>query len=175
MSWDELGRGVFEALTEGSFDLQEVKKCSSAPLTTSLFLLSGDIRLASLEKSLISEIDAYTRLKELLENERFGQFEFILIDTPPSLGVLSVNALTAAGHLIVPMNPSVFSMQGTNDLMETVSKVRKSLNPELNLLGVIINAFDSIPVITRQIRKEIEEAFGDKVFPQALSRSIYLR
>jgi chromosome partitioning protein len=161
---DDPDNKVYEALTEGFYVSDEVKE--------NLFLIGGDIRLASLEKSLISEIDAYTKLKDLFMTGNFGRYEFILIDTPPSLGVLSINALTAAQHLIIPMSAAFYSMQGTNDLMETVAKVRKNLNPNLNLLGVIINAFDSVPVITRQIRAEIEESFGDKVFPQALSRSI---
>jgi chromosome partitioning protein len=86
--------------------------------------------------------------------------------------VLTVNALTAAQHLVIPMNPSLYSMQGTNDLLRTVSKVRANLNPALSLLGVIINAYDSVPVITRQIREEIEHSFGEKVFATVLSKSI---
>src|SRR4030042_278820 len=70
------------------------------------------------------------------------------------------------------MHPSLYSMQGTNDLLRTVSKVRANLNPSLSLLGVIINAFDCVPVITRQIRSEIEASFGDKVFSTVLSKSI---
>jgi chromosome partitioning protein len=95
-----------------------------------------------------------------------------LIDSPPSLGVLTGNALTASNWLIIPMNPSLYSMQGTNDLMATVSKVRKNFNPGLQLLGVIINAFDSVPSITKQIHGEIREAFGEKVFNTSISRSI---
>jgi chromosome partitioning protein len=91
--------------------------------------------MAILEKSLIAEIDAYTRMKELLEHESFSPFEYILIDSPPSLGVLTVNALTAAEYVIIPMNPSLYSMQGTNDLIATIQKVKKSLNSELKLLA----------------------------------------
>jgi chromosome partitioning protein len=139
-----------------------------------LSLLAGDFRLALLEKSLIGEIDAYTRLKALLGDPRIGTYDLILLDTPPSLGVLTVNALAAATDLVVPMNPSLYSMQGTNDLLRTVSKVRSSLNPSLNLLGVIVNAYDSVPVITRQIRAEIEGSFGEKVFATVLCKSIRL-
>jgi chromosome partitioning protein len=70
------------------------------------------------------------------------------------------------------MNPSLYSMQGTNDLMATFSKVRKNFNPDLQLLGVIVNAFDSVPSITKQIHAEIREAFGKKVFTSVLSKSI---
>ena len=130
------------------------------------------MKLASLEKSLIGEIDAFTRLKVLLEGELFQTYDFILIDSPPSLGVLTGNALTASSFVIIPMNPSLYSMQGTNDLMATVAKVRKNFNPSLSLLGVIINAYESNPVITRQIHGEIREAFGEKVFNTSISRSI---
>lgn len=156
--------GCYEALSEICFDIIEVQ--------SNISLLPGDIKMAMLEKSLIAEIDAYSRTKELLEHKSFRQYEYILIDSPPSLGVLTVNALTAAEYLIIPMNPSLYSMQGTNDLMNTVKKVKKSLNPDLKLTGVIINAFDSIPVITRQIKEEIEASFKDRVFSTVLSKSI---
>ena len=78
--------------------------------------------------------------------------------------MLTVNALAAARHLVIPMSPSLYSMQGTNDLLATVSKVSEP-EPALWLLGVIINAYDSVPVITRQIRSEIESSFGEQGVP----------
>jgi len=160
------GFGLYEALTGIEYEPEEVKP--------NLWLLSGNVKLASLEKQLISELDAYTRMRDLLLEEKFYEYDFILIDSPPSLGVLTVNALTASDFLIIPMNPSLYSMQGTNDLMATVSKVRKNYNPALNLLGVIINNYDSIPTITREIRKEIEETFKSKVFKTVISKSIQI-
>jgi chromosome partitioning protein len=156
--------GLYEALTNSDYEIEEVKP--------NLFLLSGDSRLSSLEKSLIGELDAYIRLKELFNDDRFFQYDFALIDSPPSLGVLTINALAAALYVLAPMTPSLYSMQGTNDLMGTISKVRKNINSSLTFLGVIINSFDSVPSITRGIRKEIEEAFHEKVFQTALSKSI---
>jgi chromosome partitioning protein len=158
--------GLYEALNGSEVNITELSSCLS--------LLSGGYRLALLERSLIGEIDAHTRLKDLFASPLFAPYEFILLDTPPSLGVLTINALTASRYLVVPMAPALYSLQGTNDLFQTVAKVRSSLNPALSLLGVIINAFDSVPVITRQIRAEIEEAFGEKVFSTVLSRSIKL-
>ena len=156
--------GLYEGLSDRELHLAALDEHAS--------ILAGDFRLTLLEKSLIGEIDAYTRIRELLGDERLASFDFILLDTPPSLGVLTVNALAAATHLVIPMNPSLYSMQGTNDLMRTVSKVRSALNPNLALLGVIINAYDSVPVITRQIREEIERSFAEKVFATVLSKSI---
>lgn len=156
--------GLYEALTGADYEIPEIMP--------GLYLLSGSIRLAALEKSLAGEMDAYVRLRELLSEEIFQEFDYILIDTPPSLGILTVNALTASKYILAPMNPAIYSLQGTNDLIATIAKVRKNLNGDLAILGVIINAYDAHPVITRQIRGEIIESFGGLVFGTALSRSV---
>jgi chromosome partitioning protein len=169
-----LTKSLVESAEGGLYEALRGEAPKPAALGDRLSLLAGDFRLALLEKSLIGEIDAYTRLRELLGRESLAGFAYIFLDTPPSLGVLTVNALAAATDLVVPMNPSLYSMQGTNDLLRTVSKVRANLNPTLKLLGVIINAFDGVPVITRQIRAEIEGSFGPKVFATVLSKSIRL-
>jgi chromosome partitioning protein len=163
---DESVGGLYDALEGNTIALKE--------LSPSLSILAGDFRLSGLEKSLVGEIDAFGRLRELFETEHFKKFDHIFIDTPPSLGVLTGNALAAGDHVLIPMRPALYSMQGTNDLMKTFAKVKKTINPSLNLLGVIINGFDSVPVIVREIRKEIEESFGEKVFSTVLSQTIKL-
>jgi chromosome partitioning protein len=167
-----LTKSLMEQTEGGLYDTLCGEALRLTSIDGNLSILGGDFRLALLEKSLIGEIDAYSRLRALLADPSLAAFDLIFIDTPPSLGVLTVNALAASSHLLVPMNPSLYSMQGTNDLMRTVSKVRSNLNPTLSLLGVIINAFDSVPIITRQIKAEIEGSFGDKVFSTVLSKSI---
>jgi chromosome partitioning protein len=166
LSDDSAAGGLYDALEGNAIAVQE--------LSESLSILAGDFRLSALEKSLVGEIDAFGRLRELFETEPFRKYAHIFVDTPPSLGVLTGNALAAADHLVIPMRPALYSMQGTNDLMKTVAKVKKTMNPELNLLGVIINGFDSQPVIVREIRREIEESFADKVFATVLSQTIKL-
>ena len=161
---DASGSGLFDALENGEVNIREID--------ANLYLLSGDIRLSILEKRYLGEIDAYSRIKDLLTGKEFEHFDFILFDTPPSLSILTLNALAASRHLIIPMKPSLYSMQGTNDLMNAVSKVKKNLNPDLSILGVIINEFSCIPVITRQIRAEIEQSFGKSVFETVVSKSI---
>ncbi len=161
---DNVSGGLYEALEGEGVNFHEVEK--------NLFLLAGDSRLSALEKRLTGELDAFTRLKTLLATDDFNDFDFILIDTPPSLGTLTINALTVSDELVIPMSPSLYTLQGTNDLVDTVSKVRSSLNPRLSILGVIINGYDSVPVITREIRGEIEEAFGERVFRTVLPKSI---
>jgi len=163
---EDITTGLYEALTNQAYELMQVNG--------TLRLLAGDKRLAALEKSLVGEMDAFTRLKDLLNesNDLFGVFDYIFIDSPPSLGILTGNGLVAATHFVIPMSPALYTMQGTNDLMDTVSKVRRTLNRELQLSGVIINAYDSKPVITRQITEEIRKGFGTFVFTARLSRTI---
>ena len=163
---NRINTGLYEAVTEGQINPFKINK--------NLYLITGDRRLSILEKNLIGEIDCYTRFKTLFKHEIFKTFKYIFIDTPPSLGVLTINSLTSAGHLVIPMNPSMYSMQGVNDLFDTVGRVRENLNPELDLLGVIINSYESVPVITRQITHEIKETFTEKLFNTALSKSIKL-
>lgn len=161
---EDITTGLYEALNNQAYELMQVNE--------NLQLLAGDKRLAALEKSLIGEMDAFTRLKDLLSDELFAGFDYIFIDSPPALGILTGNGLVAATHIVIPMSPALYTLQGTNDLMDTVSKVRRNLNPDLKLSGVIINAYDSKPVITRQITDEIREGFGDIVFTTHLSKTI---
>jgi chromosome partitioning protein len=158
--------GLYDAIDGGAIALQD--------LSDHLTILAGDFRLSTLEKSLVGEIDAFGRLRELFESAAFQKYDLIFVDTPPSLGVLTGNSLAAGDHILIPMRPSLYSMQGTNDLMKTIAKVKKTLNPALNLLGVVINGFDTVPVIVKEIRREIEESFGDKVFATVLSQTIKL-
>jgi len=161
---DKQGKGLYEALIAQGLGFQQIFE--------NLYLLGGSFNLSVLEKQLIGEIDAYTRLRDLLTLREFQDFDYIFIDTPPSLGVLTVNAMAAATHLVVPMRPSLYSMHGTNDLMTSISKVKKSLNPDLKILGAIINCFDALPVISRQIKEEIQESFRKRMFETVLSKTI---
>ena len=165
-SLSDEGPGLYEAVTEGTSMIEAIGP--------GLSIMKGNVKLALLEKHLLGEIDAYTRFKELFQKDEFSSYDYLFLDTPPSLGILTINALTASNSIIIPTSCGLYSLHGTNDLMATISKVKKGLNPELDILGVIINSFDSVPVITRQIRSEIEDAFGEKVFKTALSKSIKL-
>ena len=161
---DKKGPGLCEALTGNGIHFQEIRE--------NLNLLSGSKRLSLLEKQLASEIDGYTRLSELIKTTDFERFDLIFIDSPPSLGMLTANGLAAASYLVIPMNASLFSMHGTNDLMDTVGKVIKTFNPDLSLLGVVINTYDMVPVISRQIREEIIESFKEIMFKTVIHKSI---
>ena len=161
---DYEGPGLYEAF--------EGEAPKPYELRSGLSLLSGDNRLAALEKRYLGDIDAYEKLKTIFVNGLAARFDLVLIDSPPSLGIMTLNGLAAATHFVIPLRPALYSLQGTNDLLSSVSKVKKSLNPGLELLGVVLNDYLSGPIISRQIRQEIEEGFGEKVFAQAISRTV---
>jgi chromosome partitioning protein len=131
------------------------------------------IALAKLEARMTGELDAPFRLKDQLAAVQ-DRFEQVVIDCPPALGLLTVNALVASTHLLIPIQSSYFALEGTDDLLETIEKVQQRPNPELRLLGVVITMHDRRTALGRDIREQIRKVFGDKVFRTVISKSVRL-
>jgi chromosome partitioning protein len=131
------------------------------------------LALAKLEGKLVGEIDAHFRLRDKLEAVQ-SDYDFVVIDTPPALGLITVNALVAATHLLIPVQSSYFALEGTDDLLETVEKIRSRPNPDLKLLGAVITLHDKRTTLSRDVQKAITDAFGDRVFHTTISKSIRL-
>ena len=131
-----------------------------------LSVVPARISLAKLESKLVGELDAHFRLKDRLDGLR-EEFPYIVIDCPPTLGLLTVNALVAATHLMIPIQSSYFALEGTDDLLETVEKVRVRANPGLQILGVVITMHDKRTSLGRDIRTQIHKVFGAKGFQDA--------
>jgi chromosome partitioning protein len=131
------------------------------------------IALAKLESQLIGEVDAHFRLKDRLDLVA-DRYEFVVIDTPPALGLITVNALVAATHLLIPVQSSYFALEGTDDLLETVEKIRSRPNPNLKLLGAVITLHDKRTTLSRDVQKAITDVFGGRVFRTTISKSIRL-
>jgi chromosome partitioning protein len=131
------------------------------------------IALAKLESQLIGEVDAHFRLKDRLDLVA-DRYEFVVIDTPPALGLITVNALVAATHLLIPVQSSYFALEGTDDLLETVEKIRSRPNPNLKLLGAVITLHDKRTTLSRDAQKAINDVFGARVFKTTISKSIRL-
>jgi chromosome partitioning protein len=131
------------------------------------------IGLAKLEAQLVGEIDAHYRLKDRLEAVKEA-YDFVVIDTPPALGVITVNALVAATHLLIPIQSSYFALEGTDDLLETVDRIRTRPNPRLKLLGAVITLHDKRTTLARDVKKAVNEVFGGQVFKTTISKSIRL-
>jgi chromosome partitioning protein len=173
MSYLDVGvvsRSVYDAISEPNVTFQDVILPSTLP---NLFVAPSRIALAKLEAKLVGELDAHFRLKDRLEPIR-EQYPNIVIDCPPTLGLLTVNALVAATHLLIPIQSSYFALEGTDDLLETIEKVRARANPSLRILGVVITMHDKRTALARDIRSQIDKVFGSKVFNTVITKSVRL-
>jgi chromosome partitioning protein len=163
-------RSVYDVIAENQGKLSDIVLPSTVP---NLFVAPSRIALAKLEAKLVGELDAHFRLKDRLDVIR-QDYANIVIDCPPALGLLTVNALVAATHLLVPIQSSYFALEGTDDLLETVEKVRARANPALQILGVVITMHDKRTSLARDIRDQIQRVFGTKVFRTTISKSVRL-
>jgi chromosome partitioning protein len=173
MSYLDVGtvsRSVYDAISEPNVTFSDVILPSTLP---NLFVAPSRIALAKLEAKLVGELDAHFRLKDRLEPIR-EQYPNIVIDCPPTLGLLTVNALVAATHLLIPIQSSYFALEGTDDLLETIEKVRARANPGLRILGVVITMHDKRTALARDIRSQIDKVFGSKVFNTVITKSVRL-
>jgi chromosome partitioning protein len=164
-----LERSMYEVISDG-LPLKDVIVPSGLK---HLDIAPSRLSLAKLEAKLVGELDAHFRLKDKVEAVR-DSYEFVIIDTPPALGLITVNALVAATHLLVPVQSSYFALEGTDDLLETVEKIRSRPNPNLKLLGAVITLHDRRTTLARDVQKAIGEVFGDRLFQTTISKSIRL-
>ncbi|CAN5879439.1 AAA family ATPase [soil metagenome] len=163
-------RTVYDAITEKDVGFADVILPSTQP---NLWVAPSRIALAKLESKLVGELDAHFRLKDRLEVIR-PDYPNMVIDCPPTLGLLTVNALVAATHLLIPIQSSYFALEGTDDLLETIEKVRMRANPSLKILGVVITMHDKRTALARDIRSQIDKVFGSKVFKTVITKSVRL-
>jgi chromosome partitioning protein len=164
-----LTRSMYEVFT-GQAELADVIQTSPVPR---LDVAPARIGLAKLEGQLVGELDAHYRLKDRLQSVR-DRYEFVVVDTPPALGLITVNALVAASHLLIPVQSSYFALEGTDDLLETVDRIRARPNPDLKLLGAVITLHDKRTTLARDVHKAVTEVFGGRVFETTISKSIRL-
>jgi len=136
-------------------------------------LIPADRHLTGAEVELVSLPDRERRLRDLLAPLR-ERFDFILIDTPPSLGLLTLNALVAADAVLVPLNCEYFALEGIAELMSTIERVKESLNPDLGLEGVLLTMYDERTNLGQQVSANIREYFGERVYKTVIPRNIRL-
>ncbi len=164
-----LHSSMYEVLADG----RAISDVAIPTKIANLDLAPSRIALAKLEAQLVGELDGHFRLKDRVE-PLGDTYEFAIIDTPPALGLITVNALVAATHLLVPVQSSYFALEGTDDLLETVERIRARPNPGLKLLGAVITLHDRRTTLARDVQRAIAEVFGDRVFETTISRSIRL-
>ena len=170
LDMQQVSKSVYDAIADPQVGLDDV--IMKAP-PDNLWVAPSRIALAKLEAKLVGEMDAHFRLKDKLETIRRA-YPQIVIDCPPTLGLLTVNALVAATHLLIPIQSSYFALEGTDDLLETIEKVRARPNPALRILGVVITMHDKRTALARDIRAQIQKVFGGKVFKTVITKSVRL-
>ncbi|MGA2420235.1 MAG: ParA family protein [Candidatus Acidiferrum sp.] len=166
----EIAGSMFEVLSDARVTMESVVKPTKDPL---LFLGPGRLALAKLEQVLAGQFDAPYRLKDSLA-PILKDFDYVVLDTPPSLGILTVNAMVCSTHLLVPIQAAYFAIEGTDDLLETYERIRARPNPGLKVLGVVITLFDKRTNISRDTHGQIRSVFGEVLFKTKISKNVRL-
>ena len=136
-----------------------------------LFVLPANANLAGAEVELVSREHREFALRQVLEGAKYN---YIIIDCPPSLGLLTINALTAATSVLIPVQTEYYALEGLSQLLNTVQAVRGSTNPHLELLGVALTMFDKRNSLSEQVQAEVAGYFGDKLFKSVIPRNVRL-
>ncbi len=167
---ESINGSAYELLTELDKDIE---KFTYKTDTIGLDIIPSKINLAKLESKLVGDFDAVFRLKDRIEPLK-DKYDIIIFDTPPTLGLITVNALVAASHILIPIQASYFALEGTDDLLETIDKVRSRPNPDLKILGAIITMVDKRTSLAKDVEIRIRDLFGDQAFNTTISRSVRL-
>lgn len=166
----ELPRSMYDVLVTEEAAVSDVIARTSVP---NLDVAPSRISLAKLESKLIGDLDGPYRLKDALRNQA-TDYDYVFIDTPPTLGMITVNALVAATHVLVPIQSSYFALEGTDDLLETIEKIKARPNPNLQLIGVVVTMHDKRTTLAKDIQSQIEKVFGEILFQTTISKSVRL-
>jgi len=163
----ELETTIYDAL----FDPKRTTDALRETAVANLYLLPSNENLAAAEIDLADQPRREYHLAEALKNL---DHDYILIDCPPALGLLTINALTAAGHVLIPVQSEYYALEGLSQLLATIQRVRQGLNPQLELLGVVMTMFDNRTALAGQVHAEIKKHFSEKVFRTVIPRNVRL-
>ncbi|MEU2348557.1 ParA family protein [Modestobacter sp. NPDC049651] len=164
----QMDRTIYNALMERGTSLADVRVSTGVP---GMDLVPSNIDLSAAEVQLVSEVAREQTLMRVLGPVR-QQYDYVLIDCQPSLGLLTVNALTAAQGVIIPLECEFFSLRGVALLVDTIDKVKERLNPSLEIDGILATMYDSRTVHCREVFSRVVEAFGDTVFQTVIQRTV---
>ena len=138
-----------------------------------LEIIPSNSQLAGAEIELVSMFTRETILKQIIQNVA-GKYKYIIIDCPPSLGLLTINSLTASDSIIIPIQCEYYALDGLSQLLNTIRLVQKNLNSNLTIEGILITMFDSRLNLSQQVLKEVKDYFGDKVYKTLINRNVKL-
>src|SRR5665213_751052 len=163
----ELDKTLYDVL----FSRAEATKVIQTLPDKNLNVLPANAQLAGAEVELVGLEHRELKLKQVLDKL---EYEYILIDCPPSLGLLTINALTSADSVLIPVQAEYYALEGLSQLLSVIQEVRKALNPNLNILGVVVTLYDSRTSLSEQVKKELEKYFSEKVFATVIPRNVKL-
>ena len=166
---DKIELSIYDAIL-GEVSMADVIRPTEI---TTMFVAPANMDLVGAEIELIGAEGRERHLTAAI-NEVAGKFDYILIDCPPSLGLLTINALAAADSVVVPMQAEYFALEGLSALLTTIERVRESVNPRLTLEGILFCMYDPRTNLAGQVRGEVEEHLGDKVFRTLIPRNVRL-
>jgi chromosome partitioning protein len=161
---------IYQALTGEGADARAYVLQTSVP---NLSLIPADRNLTGAEVELVTMTDREGRMRSLLNPLR-EHYDFIFIDTPPSLGLLTLNALVAADAVVIPLNCEYFALEGLADLVATLRRVRTSLNPALDIAGVVMTMYDERTNLGQQVARDIRTFFQERVYTTVIPRNVRL-
>lgn len=150
---------------------EETAKDSLLEVAGTMSILPANPDLAAAEVELVSELNRERRLSEVLKQ---FSFDYILIDCPPSLGILTVNALTASDYVIVPVQAEYYALEGLTQLISTIQRVRQALNPSLQMMGVLLTMVDERTSLSKQVLGQVKDHFSELVFNTTVPRNVRL-
>ena len=163
----EANSGVYEVLT----DTMSVKDASITTTATGFDVLTANQHLAGAEIELVGSAGREVRLKTAL-NKVIGEYDFILIDCPPAFSLLTINGLTAAHFVIIPMQCEYYALEGLSDLVDTIKRIKSHLNPELEIGGLVRTMFDGRNSLSQQVSEQLNIHFGHKLFETFIPRNV---
>ncbi|MBU3144569.1 ParA family protein [Clostridium sp. CF012] len=161
---------MYDLLTSDISIRETIKECE---LINNLYIVPSKMELAGAEVELINRSNRENILKEKLK-EIEGEFDYIFIDCPPSLGILTINALTAATSVLTPIQCEFYALEGVGQLVNTIQLVKKSLNKKLEIQGVILSMYDNRTKLCNEVVSEVKKYFNDKVYKTTIPRNIRL-
>lgn len=165
----KIEKSIYDVLING----EDIKNAIYNTVVENLEICPSNIELAGAEVELVPVIARETRLKNALAHIR-NDYEYVIIDCPPSLGLLTVNALTAANTILVPIQCEYYALEGLSQLMNTVKIIKKHLNPELEVEGVVLTMFDARTNLSIQVVEEVKKYFSNKVYRTIIPRNVRL-
>lgn len=166
---EDINGCVYNVLIDG-VTVHRIKKETKH---VNLHVAPASINLAAAEVELVSQLAREHKLKTALADVS-DDYDYVLIDNPPSLGLLTVNGLVAADAVLIPVQAEYYALEGLGQLLSTVKRVRSSLNPRLDLLGVVVTMYDKRTLLSREVHAELRKHFGNRVFDSVIPRTIRL-